>query len=58
MDVTVVIPNEISIADPNGVIFKQVILYDLLSPFCQKCQKVGHSCERKNDAITKNKNIT
>ena len=55
MDVTVAVPNEISIADSEGVTFKQKVVYDWLPEFCQKCQKVGHSCERKAGPITAKK---
>ncbi|XP_048501322.1 uncharacterized protein LOC125497704 [Beta vulgaris subsp. vulgaris] len=56
MDVTVEVPKEITIAE--GVTFKQKIVYDWLPQFCQKCQKVGHSCERKTGNSMVNKKVT
>lgn len=49
MEVTIKVPNEISVEDPNGKVIKQKILYDCLPPFCAKCQKVGHICEDKKE---------
>ncbi|XP_048489882.1 uncharacterized protein LOC125491854 [Beta vulgaris subsp. vulgaris] len=55
MDVTVTVPHEINIADSEGVTFKQKVVYDWLPQFCQKCQKVGHSYERKAGPTTMKK---
>ena len=45
MDVTREIPEEIQFEDPNGACFKQKVTYDLLPPFCKKCQMIGHQYE-------------
>ncbi|CAK8535762.1 unnamed protein product [Lathyrus sativus] len=46
MDITKELPQTITIADHEGEKIQQAIEYEWRPLFCNKCQKVGHSCEK------------
>lgn len=47
VDVTMLVPKEITIQNYEGKLVKQVVQYEWLSNFCGRCQKFGHSCDTK-----------
>ncbi|CAK8540004.1 unnamed protein product [Lathyrus sativus] len=46
MDITKELPQTITIVDHEGEKIQQAIEYEWRPLFCNKCQKVGHSCEK------------
>jgi hypothetical protein len=46
MDVTQAMPQEITIKDSEGNKLKQLVEYEWKPLFCDKCQKLGHKCEK------------
>lgn len=46
MDITKELPQTITIADNEGEKIQQAIEYEWRPLFCNKCQKVGHSCDK------------
>jgi hypothetical protein len=44
VDVTGDLPKSVQIQDPMGNIVKQVVEFEWLPPYCQKCKIVGHDC--------------
>ncbi|RZB52267.1 hypothetical protein D0Y65_048636 [Glycine soja] len=46
MDITNELPQTITIADNEGEKIQQAIEYEWRPLFCNKCQKVGHSCDK------------
>lgn len=41
------LPTTIWVADPDGKVLEQEVAYEWTPPFCNKCNKVGHDCEKK-----------
>ncbi|CAK8532363.1 unnamed protein product [Lathyrus sativus] len=46
MDITKELPQSITITDPAGEKMQQSIEYEWRPLFCNKCQKVGHCCDK------------
>lgn len=46
MDVTKEVPRELNIEDPSGSMFTQKVIYDWLPAFSNKCELIGHNCEK------------
>ncbi|CAK8537819.1 unnamed protein product [Lathyrus sativus] len=46
MDITKELPQSITITDPAGEKMQQSIEYEWKPLFCNKCQKVGHCCDK------------
>ncbi|CAI8598764.1 unnamed protein product [Vicia faba] len=46
MDIIKELPNTITIRDKEGENFQQLIEYKWRPLFCNKCQKVGHYCDK------------
>ncbi|CAJ2641905.1 unnamed protein product [Trifolium pratense] len=46
MDITQKLPQDITIKDSEGNKLKQVVEYEWKPLFCDKCQKMGHICEK------------
>lgn len=46
-DVTKELPKTVFIQDAEGRLVEQSVFYEWAPKFCQKCQKVGHSCDEK-----------
>ncbi|KAH0764709.1 hypothetical protein KY285_000580 [Solanum tuberosum] len=44
VNVTIDLPEEITVMDPSGRVFLQEVVYDWRPDFCQTCQVVGHTC--------------
>ena len=42
VDVTKTIPQQITVADPNGRTFVQEVVMEWKPQYCDKCQKIGH----------------
>ena len=45
VDVTKAIPQQITVADPNGRTFVQEVVMEWKPQYCDKCQKIGHQCQ-------------
>ena len=45
VDVTKAIPQQITVADPNGRTFVQDVVMEWKPLYCDKCQKIGHQCQ-------------
>lgn len=46
VDVTKVLPEEITILDPNG---KTCVQFDWKPQYCDRCLKIGHNCPPPKD---------
>ncbi|XP_058745862.1 uncharacterized protein LOC131618712 [Vicia villosa] len=53
VDISTELTESINIRGPNGVCFKQSVDYEWKPQFCKKCNKVGHQCKEKKEAIKK-----
>ncbi|XP_058775924.1 uncharacterized protein LOC131650225 [Vicia villosa] len=53
IDITQAPVTEITIRDTEGNRKKQPIEYEWRPKFCQRCQKVGHNCEARQQQTTK-----
>ena len=45
VNVTKVIPQQITFIDPNGRTFMQEVVMEWNPQYCDKCQKIGHQCQ-------------
>lgn len=49
INVTTILPDEITVMDPNGRTFQHAILYDWKQLFCEKCQVIGQLKKKEKE---------
>lgn len=50
IEMNIRLPEEIQFEDANGLVHTQKVQYEWKPPFCTICNKVGHSCAKKDAA--------
>lgn len=45
VDVTKTLPNMVRVEDSDGKVFEQILDFEWVPSYCEKCCNVGHDCE-------------
>ncbi|XP_019241257.1 PREDICTED: uncharacterized protein LOC109221251 [Nicotiana attenuata] len=57
VNITKPLPTGVTIQDPSGKMYKQVVRFEWQPEFCSDCQQLGHICKRNEEVQGRPQNI-